>query len=210
MASHPDTLGVILAGGQGRRMGGADKALLYLGGRPLLSHVQERLTPQCREVILNANGDPARFGVLGLPVVPDSLAGSLGPLAGILAALEWTAHHRSSLEWVVSVPADTPLIPLDLVQRLHEARQVEGCPLACAHSGAYDHYGVGLWPVRLRHDLRQALAVKDLRRVEEWARLHGLARAKWASEPSDPFFNINTPEDLVTAQELVEPHHGSR
>jgi molybdopterin-guanine dinucleotide biosynthesis protein A len=203
-------LGVILGGGLARRMGGADKALLELSGRPLLSHVRERLAPQCQDVILNANGDTARFQVLDLPVVPDSVSGHLGPLAGILAALEWASLHRPSLEWVVSVPADTPLIPLDLVQRLHEARQAESHLLACASSGSRDHYVVGLWPVHLRQDLRHALVENNVRRVEDWARLHGMARAKWAAEPTDPFFNINTPEDLTKAHQLVEAHPSCR
>jgi molybdopterin-guanine dinucleotide biosynthesis protein A len=202
---YPATLGIILGGGLARRMGGADKALLELGGRPLLSHVRERLSPQCEGLILNANGDSARLGAFGLTIVPDSVSGYLGPLAGILAGLEWAALHRPSLEWVVNVPADTPLIPPDLVRRLHEARQIEAQPLACASSGSRDHFVIGLWPVRLRQDLRQALVEKDMRRVEDWARLHGMARASWPAEPLDPFFNINTPEDLAKAHELVEP-----
>jgi molybdopterin-guanine dinucleotide biosynthesis protein A len=206
MAPYPATLGVILGGGLARRMNGADKALLELEGRPLLSHVRERLAPQCEGLILNANGDPARFGALGLPIVPDSVSGHLGPLAGILAALEWTAIHRPSLEWVVSVTADTPLIPQDLVQRLHNARQAEGRPLACASSGSRNHFVIGLWPIHLKQNLRQALVEKDMRRVEDWVRPHGLARAEWSAEPSDPFFNINTPENLAKAHELVEPN----
>jgi molybdopterin-guanine dinucleotide biosynthesis protein A len=202
---YPATLGVILGGGLARRMGGADKALLELDGRSLLSHVRERLALQCEDLILNANGEPARFGAFGLPIAPDSVSGYLGPLAGILAGLEWAALHRPSLEWIVSVPADTPLIPPDLVQRLHEARQAETQPLACASSDSQDHFVIGLWPVNLRQDLRQALVEKDMRRVEDWAQLHGMARASWPTEPIDPFFNINTSEDLVKAHGLVEP-----
>jgi molybdenum cofactor guanylyltransferase len=205
MTAHPATLGVILGGGLARRMNGIDKALLKLNGRPLLSHVLERLAHQCEGMILNANGDLTRFKEWDLPVVPDSVSGHPGPLAGILAALEWTALHRPSLEWVVSVPTDTPLIPTDLVQRLHEARHEGSQPLACASSGSQDHFVIGLWPVRLCHDLRRALVDKNMRRVEDWMRLHGMVRAEWPATPSDPFFNINTPEDLAQAQGLVEP-----
>ncbi|MGO4386501.1 molybdenum cofactor guanylyltransferase MobA [Microvirga sp. 2YAF29] len=205
MVPYPATLGAILGGGLARRMHGVDKALLELNGRPLLSHVCERLAPQCEGVILNATGDLSRFGNLDLPLVPDSVSGHPGPLAGILAALEWTALHRPSLEWVVSVPADTPFIPSDLVQRLHGARQAQGQPLACASSGSQDHFVIGLWPVSLRHDLQRALVEKGVCRVEEWVRHHGMARAEWPAAPSDPFFNINTPQDLAKAQGLVEP-----
>lgn len=205
MAPYPATLGVILGGGLARRMNGADKALLELDGRPLFSHVHERLAPQCEGLILNANGDPERFGALDLTIVPDSVSGHLGPLAGILTALEWAALHHPSLEWVVSVAADTPLIPPDLVQRLHEARQAEGRPIACASSGSRDHFVIGLWPVHLRDDLRQALIEEDMRRVEDWVWRHGLARAEWPTGPSDPFFNINTPEDLMKVHGMVEP-----
>jgi len=195
----PPTLGVILAGGLARRMGGGDKPLLALGGRPLLDHVAERLGPQCRGLILNINGDPSRFGEPRFPVAPDPLPGHPGPLAGILAALEWAALHRPALAWVVSAPGDTPFLPPDLVPRLHEAREAAGQPLACAASGGQLHPAVGLWPVDLRHDLREAIASRALRSVRDWGNLHGMAQASWSSEPLDPFFNINTPEDLAKA-----------
>lgn len=202
MTPHPPTLGVILAGGSARRMGGADKPLLELRGETLLAHVARRLTPQCQGVILNANGDPARFSEPRLPVVPDTVPGRPGPLAGLLAALEWAALHRPAIAWVASVPGDTPFIPTDLVARLHAARSESGQPLACAASGSREHYPVGLWPVGLRHDLRHALVERGLRRVEEWVRAHGLATASWPVEPWDPFFNINRPEELDAARAL--------
>ena len=195
----PPTLGVILAGGLARRMGGGDKPLLRLAGRTLLDHVAGRLGPQCSGLILNVNGDPARFGAVHLPVVPDPLPGHPGPLAGILAALDWAAAHRPGLAWVASVPGDTPFIPPDLVLRLHEAREAARLPLACAASGGQLHPAVGLWPVDLRHDLREAVASGGLRSVRDWANRHGMARASWGGEPLDPFFNINTPEDLARA-----------
>ncbi len=210
MAAHPATLGAILGGGLARRMNGVDKSLLQLSGRPLLSHVRERLASQCEGVILNANGDLTRFGDLDMPIVPDSVSGYPGPLAGILAALEWASLHRPTIEWVVSVPADTPLIPTDLVRRLHESRQEEGQRLACASSGSQDHFVIGLWPVWLRYDLRQSLVETEIRRVESWARLHGMTRTEWPMTPSDPFFNINTPEDLAKARSFIEPDAVSR
>jgi molybdopterin-guanine dinucleotide biosynthesis protein A len=199
MARLPSTLGAILAGGLSRRMGGGDKALLTVTGRTLLAHVLDRLAPQCECVILNANGDPSRFGRPGLPVVADSVPGCLGPLAGILTSLEWAAAHRPEAEWVVSVPGDTPFIPTDLVRRLHEARLEAQRPLACASSGLRVHFAVGLWPVALRHDLRQALVGQGTRSIKEWAGPHGYAAASWPDEPVDPFLNINTPEDLDRA-----------
>jgi len=204
MTPVPATLGVILAGGLARRMGGGDKPLLRLGSHPLLACIEQRLAPQCEGVVLNANGDPARFSEVRMPVVSDSVSGHPGPLAGILTALEWAAVHRPEIKWVISVPGDTPFIPHDLVPRLHEARKTERTPLACAASGPHNHHTVGLWPVDLRHDLRHALTIEGVRRVENWAKAHGLATASWPTEPFDPFFNINSPEDLIAARTLVE------
>ena len=147
--------------------------------------------------MLNANGDPARFAPFGLPVVADSVPDFAGPLAGILAGLDWVAANRPGIEWVVSVPGDCPFLPRDLVARLHEARIAEGKPLACAHSGDWRHPVVGLWQVALREDLRRALTVEDLRKIEVWTARHGVALADWPAEPVDPFFNVNTPEDVA-------------
>ncbi|MEZ0169757.1 molybdenum cofactor guanylyltransferase MobA [Microvirga sp. TS319] len=204
MAPYPATLGVILAGGLARRMGGGDKPLLTLGGQTLLASLEERLGPQCEGLVLNANDDPLRFAETGLPVVPDSVPGRPGPLAGVLAALEWTAVHRPFVEWVISVPGDTPFIPEDLVSRLHAEREAARQPLACAASGSHEHYAICLWPVALRQDLRHALTLEGVRRMEDWSRKRGLATATWATEPFDPFFNINTPEELIAAQSIVE------
>src|SRR3954452_7959458 len=135
MAAHSQTLGLVLAGGLARRMGGGDKARIRIGGETILERVLARLKPQCAAVILNANGDPARFDDSGLPVVADSVPDFAGPLAGILAGLDWAAANRPDTAWVVSVPGDCPFLPRDLVARLHAARVAEGKPLACAHSG---------------------------------------------------------------------------
>ena len=198
----PPTLGLLLAGGLARRMGGGDKPLRTIGGRSILAHVIERLAPQCDRLLVNANGDPARFADYGLPVVADSVPDFAGPLAGILAGLDWMAAHRPESKWLVSVAADTPFIPDDLVARLHAAREQQGVPLACAASGGWTHPVIGLWPVRLRADLRHALTVEDERKIDRWTARHGCASAEWPVTPVDPFFNANKPEDLDEAERL--------
>ncbi|MEE1611644.1 molybdenum cofactor guanylyltransferase MobA [Microvirga sp. CF3016] len=202
--TEPLTLGVILAGGLSRRMGGGNKVLLTVEGLTLLAHVAQRLVPQCEGVILNANGELPRSETMHFPVVPDAIAGHLGPLAGILTALEWSAAHHPHIEWVVSVPGDTPFIPLDLVRHLHEARQASGRALACASSGSQVHFAVGLWPVSLRYDLRRMLLDETMRSVGDCAERHGFAKATWPIEPVDPFFNINTPDDWAQATILAK------
>ena len=157
------SFGVVLAGGLARRMGGGDKPLRLLAGRPLLAHVLERLAPQVAGVVLNANGDPARFAAWGLPVVADSIPDYAGPLAGVLAALDWLAAERPGVAWLVSAAGDCPLLPLDLVARLHQARQAAGTPLATVASDGQTLPPVGLWPVALREDLRAALLAGERR-----------------------------------------------
>lgn len=198
----PPTLGLLLAGGLARRMGGGDKPLRTIAGRSILAHVIERLAPQCDGLVVNANGDPARFAAYGLPVVADSVPDFAGPLAGILAGLDWMAAHRPENEWLVSVAADTPFIPDDLVARLHAAREAQNVPLACAASGGWTHPVIGLWPVRLRADLRHALTVEDERKIDRWTARHGCASAEWPLTPVDPFFNANKPADLDEAERL--------
>jgi molybdopterin-guanine dinucleotide biosynthesis protein A len=202
----PPTLGLVLAGGLARRMGGGDKALLRIGGVTILERVLERLRPQCSGIILNANGDPQRFASTGLPVVADDVPGFAGPLAGILAGLDWAAAHAPGIAWVASVPGDCPFLPRDLLGRLHAARIEAAVPLACAKSGDWRHPVVGLWPVDLRQDLRHALVVEDLRKIELWTGRHGVALAEWADTPVDPFFNVNTPEDAARAEETAAQH----
>ena len=150
MTTYPATLGLVLAGGLARRMGGGDKALLRIGDATILERVLDRLTPQCSGVILNANGDPGRFAFTRLPVVADDVPGFAGPLAGILAGLDWAATHAPGVSWIASVPGDCPFLPRDMVARLHAARATDRQPLACARSGEWRHPVVGLWPIRPR------------------------------------------------------------
>ncbi len=205
-ATHPATLGLVLAGGLARRMGGGDKALLRIGGVSILERVLERLAPQTSGIILNANGDPRRFAPTGLPVVADDVPGFAGPLAGILAGLDWAAAHAPEIAWIGSVPGDCPFLPRDLINRLHAARAEAGVPLACAKSGEWRHPVAGLWPVALRDDLRHALVEENLRKIEIWTSRHGVALAEWTDKPVDPFFNVNTPEDAAQAEAIAAQH----
>lgn len=200
---YPPTLGLVLAGGLARRMGGGDKGLTPIGGVPILDRVLARLTPACAQVILNANGDPARYAWYGLPVVADGVPDFAGPLAGVLAGLDWAAQQRSDLAWVATAPVDCPFLPRDLVARLHAARVAAGKPLACARSGEWRHPVVGLWPVALREDLRGALSSEGVHKIETWTARHGVALAEWPAVPIDPFFNVNTPEDVAKAERLL-------
>jgi molybdopterin-guanine dinucleotide biosynthesis protein A len=198
-----ETLGLVLAGGLARRMGGGDKPLRLLGGRPLLDHVLARIAPQVAAMVLNANGDPARFAAFGLPVVADPLPDHPGPLAGILAGLDWAAEHRPDLVWVASVPGDCPFIPADFVARLHAAREAAGVPMAAASSGGQSHPPAALWPVTLRSELRAALLAGE-RKIDRWTARFGCAEAAWPATPFDPFFNANAPEDLAEAEEILQ------
>ncbi|TDR95004.1 molybdenum cofactor guanylyltransferase MobA [Enterovirga rhinocerotis] len=200
MADRP--LGAILAGGLAQRMGGGDKTLLLLAGRTILSRVVERLAPQCAGLILNANGDPGRFERYGLPVVPDGRPDFAGPLAGLLASLDYAATLDDRPDDVLTVSADTPFLPSDLVARLVEARRREGADLACTRSGGRTHPVIGLWPLRTRDDLRIALRNGE-RGVGRFASRFRLAVAEWETNPVDPFFNANTPADLEEAAAVL-------
>ena len=203
MTTEPATYGLILAGGLARRMGGGDKGLIRIGDATILERALARVGPQCAGVIINANGDLARFARFGLPVVADDVEGFAGPLAGILAGFDWLAANAPATAWLASVPGDCPFLPRDLVRRLHAARAAAGVPLACAKSGDWRHPVVGLWPVDLRADLRRALVAEGLRKIEVWTARHGVALAEWPAEPVDPFFNVNTPEDAAQAQRFA-------
>jgi molybdopterin-guanine dinucleotide biosynthesis protein A len=196
-------LGLLLAGGLARRMGGGDKPLRRIAGVTILERVVERLKPQCAGLVVNANGDPERFAAFGLPVVADSVEGYAGPLAGILAGLDWAAERRPDIAHVVSVAADTPFIPRDLVERLDAARRAEGAELACAASGGWSHPVIGLWPVSIRAALREALTVGNERKIDRFTARFALATVAWDAAPVDPFFNANAPEDIAEAEALL-------
>lgn len=191
--------GVILAGGLARRMGGGDKSLRVLGGRTILSHVIDRLAPQVSDMALNANGDASRFAPHGLPVLPDPVGEFPGPLAGVLAGLDWAAERGTDA--IVTVAADTPFFPGTLAADLQAAARAERQPIALAATDGR-HPTFGLWPTSLREDLRAALR-DGVRKVVQWTDAHGAATATFAAEPFDPFFNINTPEDLTRAEALL-------
>jgi len=165
---YPPTLGLVLAGGLARRMGGGDKAFLSIGGKTILERALARFRPQCTGLVLNANGDPKRFANYDLPVVADDIPGFAGPLAGILAGLDWVAKNAPRIEWIATVPGDCPFLPHDLVLRLHAARIDESKLLACARSGEWRHPVAGIWPVALRADLRDALVKEGLHKIEVW------------------------------------------
>jgi molybdenum cofactor guanylyltransferase len=194
--------GVVLAGGQSRRMGGGDKCLRLLAGQPILAHIVARARPQVASLVLNANGDARRFAAFGLPVVSDSIADFAGPLAGVLAGLDWTAAHLPEATHVASFAGDAPFVPLDLVARLAAAVR-NGHDLACAASAGRMHPVFGLWPTALRDDLRRAIVEEGIRKVDQWTGRFRLAAVDFPSAPLDPFFNANRPEDLAEAERLA-------
>ncbi len=200
----PDqVVGVVLAGGLSRRMGGGDKALLRLGGKPILDRIIERARPQVGPLVLNANGDPGRFAIFRLPVAADVIAGFTGPLAGVLTGLDWAAANAPDCPWVASFACDAPVVPPDLVARLMAAVEAEGADMACAASAGRSHPVFGLWPVHLRAALRQAMEVDGVRKVDLWTARYRLATVAFAADPVDPFFNANRPEDLAEAERLL-------
>jgi molybdenum cofactor guanylyltransferase len=200
-------IGIVLAGGKSSRMGGGDKALLPLGGRPLLARVVARLRPQVAEIVLNANDDPGRFAAFGLPLVADCLAGQMGPLAGIHAGLAWAWANRPESSFVITVAADTPFFPTDLVSRLRAATSMTDPKLVVARSENGVHPVFGLWPLSLAPLLEESLR-RGARKALDFVAEH---RAKEVVFPPieiggravDPFFNINRPEELAEAEALL-------
>ncbi|MGB0505830.1 MAG: molybdenum cofactor guanylyltransferase MobA [Pikeienuella sp.] len=200
------TCGVILAGGLASRMGGGDKAMRMIAGRSLMERVVERLSGQFRPIALNANGDAARFAEFGLPVIADSMDDRPGPLAGVLAGMDWAAGQGCS--HVLTVAADTPFYPVDLMERLGAGLSAEhnialaATPDETRKSGLARHPTFGLWPVDLRDDLRGALQ-DGVRKVVQWANPHGVRLVEFPVTPFDPFFNVNTPDDMAKAESLA-------
>ena len=205
----PTIAGVLLAGGLSRRMGGGDKSLRVLDGVPILTRVIARVGPQVTALVLNANGDPARFREFGLPVVADSIPDFAGPLAGVLAGLDWAAADVSGATHVASFATDTPFLPIDLVARLTAAVSDGKRDLACAASNGRTHPVFGLWPLALREDLRAALR-SGLRKVDQWTARHRLAVVEFPVQPYDPFFNANTPKDLDEGERVSRAADATR
>ncbi len=195
--------GLLLAGGQSRRMGGGDKCLQLLGGRPVLGRILDIARPQVAALVLNANGAPERFAQFGVPVAADVIAGFAGPLAGVLTGLDWARDHAPGCDWVASFACDAPFAPADLVARLAAAVADGAADLACASSGGRDHPVFGLWPVRLADDLRRAVVDEGVRKVDVWTARHELVRADWPCDPVDPFFNLNRPDDFARAETML-------
>ena len=221
MASPPtrysgQVAGVLLAGGLSRRMGGGDKCLLELAGRPMLAHVIERLAPQCAVIAINANGDPARFADFGLPIIADTVEGFVGPLAGVLAGMRWAARYHPSMRWIATVSADAPFLPNDLIKRLvaavenpnHSPHDAPApATIVLAKSAGHLHPVIGLWPVALADDLHAALH-DGVRKVLHWTDHHRMVTVEFplaihAGQRIDPFLNINTPEELAAASALA-------
>jgi molybdopterin-guanine dinucleotide biosynthesis protein A len=199
----PEVVGLLLAGGQSRRMGGGDKSLMKVGGETLLARIVARVKPQVGPIVLNANGDPARFASFGLPIAPDVIEGYAGPLAGVLTGLEWARANAPHCAYVASFASDAPFLPRDLVARLLAAREAAAADLACAASGGRDHPVFGLWPAALAEALRRAVVDEGIRKVDEWTGRYKLARAEYSTDPVDPFFNLNAPEDFAAAEAFV-------
>jgi molybdopterin-guanine dinucleotide biosynthesis protein A len=208
MNAREHAVGIILAGGKSSRMGGGDKCLLPLGGRPILAHVIESLKPQVAELIISANGDPTRFSAFGLPVVADRLGFYAGPLAGILAGLEWTRTNRPESRFVITAASDTPFLPLDLARRLRLAGGKGEPNLAVARSAEGIHPVFGLWPVTLAPDLEASLMTGE-RKVSEWVRQHQATEVMFppleiGGRTIDPFFNVNAPDELDAAEAFLQ------
>ena len=192
---------LVLAGGQARRLGGADKALLDLGDRTVLTHVLARLVAQTETIAISANGDPARFAAFRYPVLTDGAFAGQGPLAGLLAGLDWAAGQGADA--LLSLPCDTPFIPADLAARLAPAP-------ACAASLGRVHHLVALWPVAARDALRRLLEQPGARDVKDFAAGLGARAVAFPADPWDPFLNINTPDDLALARRIAANQEGSR
>jgi molybdopterin-guanine dinucleotide biosynthesis protein A len=200
--SEPRVGGVLLAGGQARRMGGGDKCLLELAGRPMLAHAIERLRPQVSVLALNANGESGRFAGFGLPVMADVVEGFAGPLAGVLTGMDWLRRADPGAGWLVTAATDTPFFPADLVARLVDAAASAGAEVAFAASGGRTHPVFGLWRVSLATALLRALTEEDERKIDRFAGRYRVAEAVFEDRPFDPFFNVNRPDDLAEAARL--------
>lgn len=197
-------VGIILAGGQSRRFGGGDKFLKKLNGKLLIDHVVDRLQLQTSELIINSNSDPILFKTQDLPVVPDSIQGFAGPLAGVLTGMEWVQKNKPEHQWIASFPSDSPFIPLNCVKKLQLCALKEKADIVCAASGGRTHPVCAIWRVSLARNLREAMLNEGIRRIDVWTSRHQLSSVNFPHEPYDSFFNINRPEDLARAKEIIQ------
>lgn len=197
-------VGVLLAGGLARRMGGGDKSMNTVGGVPILERVVARIKPQVGTLILNANGNPSRFAELGLPVVADVLDDHPGPLAGVLTGMEWSRAMRPSVPWIATVATDAPFVPLDLIARLAAAAEAAGALIACAQSNGRTHPPFAVWSIDLADDLKTALVDEGLRKIDAWTARHPIVHVEFSTDPVDPFFNVNKPDNLAEADALAQ------
>ncbi len=202
-----DVVAVILAGGQSRRMGGGDKCLLELAGQPLIQHCMDRIMPQVAAVLINTNSDGSKYERFGLPIMADVIGDHAGPLAGVITGMAWAEREHPDARWIVSVAADTPFFPSDLVKRFVDQCQAEGTDLACAKSGDRMHPVFGLWPVRLRQNLQIAVESEGMRKVDAWTAQYQISVVEFKGETYEPFFNINTPEDFESAHSDILRRH---
>ncbi|MGM0560752.1 MAG: molybdenum cofactor guanylyltransferase MobA [Pseudomonadota bacterium] len=196
--------GILLAGGQSRRMGGGDKCLRELAGKTILQHVIERAAPQVQALAINANGDPQRFEAYDLPVVADSIEGYAGPLAGVLAGMEWVAAHKPSCELMATFATDAPFAPRDLVPRLLDGLAAENADIAVASSAGRSHPVFALWPVHLRKALREAMIGEEVRKVDVFTARYRVATVEWNARGMDPFYNVNRPDDYEHARQFLQ------
>ncbi len=192
--------GVLLAGGQSRRMGGGDKCLRTIGGKSVLARIVERIRPQVDRLVLNANGDPARFQEFGLEVVPDAIGDFAGPLAGVLTGMEWAAAAGGGITHILTVPTDAPFLPTNLALRLAGPIAAGDADMTCASSDGWTHPVIGIWPISLSGDLRRAMEEEDIRKVDRWTARYQLTPVEFGCAPFDPFFNMNRPEDADRAE----------
>jgi molybdenum cofactor guanylyltransferase len=196
-------LGLVLAGGLSTRMGGGDKGFRTIAGEPILTRVLKRLAPQVDRIAINANGNPERFLEFELPIIPDDIAEFPGPLAGVLAGMDFAAELTAASH-ILSVAADCPFLPHDLAIRLKAVMQLRNARISVAHSGGYAQPTIALWDISLRHDLREALTAEGLRKIDKFTARYTTASAEWPTEPFDPFFNANRPEDLAEAERILQ------
>ncbi len=204
MTETPPVVGVLLAGGLSRRMGGkGDKPLQAIAGKPLLAHTIERARPQVRALVLNVNAAQERFAEYALPMVADPVEGFVGPLAGVLAGMDWARANAPDCPWVMSLATDAPFIPEDLVARLLAVVARDDAEIGCAMSGGRTHPVFALWPVRLAEALRTALIEEEMRKIDRWTARYKVAYAEWPAEPRDPFYNVNTLDELAAAERLT-------